>query len=268
LSGGDPYFSLQSQKLPVVRRRSRPGKARLAPQPRQQPLSRQFRLYINGADRSSFRDDFRITTIFSNSTETSGAIVYQMLLAGPLRVDRDMQRRIFLASLGAKALGTATASPAAVHAPGDRPLKFGVLTDMTGAFADSSGKGSVIAAQLAIEECGGQALGKPIHMISADHQSKPDIESNIARDWYDENGVDVILDVLGSSICIAVQNVVAIPGQLADAQQRPCAIPCQSCRQIQSRYPQLKSDKRVRILIDWLRENLPTSLRDRRIHGD
>jgi branched-chain amino acid transport system substrate-binding protein len=116
-----------------------------------------------------------------------------------------MKRRTFLAGLGATGLG-ALASPAIVRAAGDTPLKFGVLTDMNGLFADNGGKGSVAAAQLAIDECGGSVLGKPIELISADHQNKPDIGGNIAREWYDQSGVDVILDVPVSSVCIAVQN--------------------------------------------------------------
>jgi branched-chain amino acid transport system substrate-binding protein len=76
---------------------------------------------------------------------------------------------------------------------------------MTGLFADNGGAGSVAAAQLAIDECGGKALGKPIQLISADHLNKPDVGGNIARQWYDQEGVDVILDVPVSSVCIAVQ---------------------------------------------------------------
>ena len=117
-----------------------------------------------------------------------------------------MKRRTFLTGVCAAGLSTKIMSPAIVHASGDTPLKFGVLTDMTGLFADSSGKGSVVAAQLAIDECGGSVLGRPIEMIFADHQNKPDTGGNIAREWYDQNGVDVILDVPVSSICIAVQN--------------------------------------------------------------
>ncbi|MCX7322220.1 MAG: ABC transporter substrate-binding protein, partial [Hyphomicrobiales bacterium] len=115
-----------------------------------------------------------------------------------------MKRRTFLAGVGATGLGL-IASPAIVRAANDSPLKFGVLTDMTGLFADNGGAGSVAAAQLAIDECGGKALGKPIQLISADHLNKPDVGGNIARQWYDQEGVDVILDVPVSSVCIAVQ---------------------------------------------------------------
>jgi branched-chain amino acid transport system substrate-binding protein len=117
-----------------------------------------------------------------------------------------MKRRTFLAGLGATGLGAAITSPSIVRAAGDTPLKFGVLTDMNGLFADNGGKGSVAAAQLAIDECGGNVLGRPIELISADHQNKPDVGGNIAREWYDQDNVDVILDVPVSSVCIAVQN--------------------------------------------------------------
>lgn len=117
-----------------------------------------------------------------------------------------MKRRTFLAGLGATGFGATLMSPAIVRAAGDTALKFGVLTDMNGLFSDNSGKGSVVAAQLAIDECGGSVLGKPIELIFADHQNKPDIGGNIAREWYDQSGVDVILDVPVSSVCIAVQN--------------------------------------------------------------
>lgn len=117
-----------------------------------------------------------------------------------------MRRRTFLAGLGATGFVSTLAAPAIVRAAADTPLKFGVLTDMNGLFADSSGKGSVVAAQLAIDEMGGSALGKPIELISGDHQNKPDTGGVIAREWYDTQNVDVILDVPVSSICIAVQN--------------------------------------------------------------
>jgi branched-chain amino acid transport system substrate-binding protein len=117
-----------------------------------------------------------------------------------------MRRRTFIAGLGAAGFSVSLGAPSIVRAAAETPLKFGVLTDMNGLFADSSGKGSVAAAELAIEECGGSVLGRPIELISGDHQNKPDVGGNIAREWYDQNGVDVILDVPVSSICIAVQN--------------------------------------------------------------
>jgi branched-chain amino acid transport system substrate-binding protein len=66
------------------------------------------------------------------------------------------------------------------------PVKLGVLTDMSGPFSDLSGKGSVEAARLAIEEFGGQVLGQKIELVFADHQQKPEVGLNIARQWLDE----------------------------------------------------------------------------------
>src|ERR1700694_6156005 len=80
---------------------------------------------------------------------------------------------------------------------------------MTGAYADLAGPGSVIAAQMAAEDFGGKVLGKPIVIISADHQNKADIASSIARKWYDEEHVDAIADLVTSSTALAVMPVAA-----------------------------------------------------------
>jgi branched-chain amino acid transport system substrate-binding protein len=89
----------------------------------------------------------------------------------------------------------------------DNVVRFGVLTDMNGPSADGSGKGSVVAAQLAVDDFGGKVLGYPIEVISGDHQNKVDTGLGIARRWYDIEGVDVILDVPVSSIALAVQQI-------------------------------------------------------------
>lgn len=86
-------------------------------------------------------------------------------------------------------------------------VKIGVLTDLAGVTADATGKGSVEAARMAIEEMGGQVLGKPVALVVGDHQHKPDIGSSMARQWYDADGVDVIVDVPNSSVALAVQAV-------------------------------------------------------------
>ena len=90
---------------------------------------------------------------------------------------------------------------------GSGGIKVGVLTDMTGAYSDIAGPGSVLAAKMAIEDFGGQLLGKPIEMVSADHQNKADIASNTARKWFDEEGVSVIADLVSSSTALAVMPV-------------------------------------------------------------
>ena len=89
----------------------------------------------------------------------------------------------------------------------EKPLKIGVLTDLSGPYASYSGKGSVEAARLAIEDFGAKVLGRPIVLITANHQNKPDIAGTIAREWYDREGVEVILDVALSSAGLAVQEI-------------------------------------------------------------
>src|ERR1700674_3325735 len=91
----------------------------------------------------------------------------------------------------------------------DGVVKVGVLTDMTGAYSDLAGPGSLIAAQMAAEDFGGKVLGKPIVIISADHQNKADIASSIARKWFDEEHVDAIADLVTSSTALAVMTVAA-----------------------------------------------------------
>jgi branched-chain amino acid transport system substrate-binding protein len=93
-------------------------------------------------------------------------------------------------------------------APADaKPVKIGVLGDQSSAYADLGGKGSVIAAQMAVEDFGRSVLGGPVEIVSADHQNKPEIGANIAREWYDRDGVDMITDLTNSGVAIAVQTI-------------------------------------------------------------
>ena len=121
-------------------------------------------------------------------------------------------RRV-LAALGTALPALLLASPAGGAPPegpiSDGVVKVGVLTDMTGAYSDLAGPGSVVAAQLAIEDFGGKVLGKPIVLVSADHQNKPDVAATIARKWIDEEQVDVIADLVSSSTALAVMPVAA-----------------------------------------------------------
>lgn len=86
----------------------------------------------------------------------------------------------------------------------DDVVKIGILGDMSGIYSGNSGPGSIVAAQLAIEDFGKTVLEKPIELISADHQNKADVASAIARRWYDMERVDVIADVVGTPIALAV----------------------------------------------------------------
>src|SRR5260370_4542617 len=86
-------------------------------------------------------------------------------------------------------------------------VKIGVLTDMNGRAYPPTGQGSVTAAQMAVDDFGGNVLGKPITVIVGDHQLKPDIGAGIARRWYDTEQVDLIVDVPVSAVGLAVQNI-------------------------------------------------------------
>jgi branched-chain amino acid transport system substrate-binding protein len=89
----------------------------------------------------------------------------------------------------------------------DDVVKIGVLNDQSGVYADLSGQGSVVAARMAAEDFGGKVLGKPIEVIFADHQNKPDVGSSIANQWIDSDKVDIIVDVPTSSVALAIQEI-------------------------------------------------------------
>ncbi len=91
----------------------------------------------------------------------------------------------------------------------DGAVRIGVLTDMTGFYSDLAGPGSVLAVKMAVADFGGKVLGKPIEVVSADHQNKPDIASNIARKWFDEGGVDAVVDLVNSGTALAVMPLAA-----------------------------------------------------------
>ncbi|HMG20266.1 MAG TPA: ABC transporter substrate-binding protein [Kofleriaceae bacterium] len=90
---------------------------------------------------------------------------------------------------------------------GGNKIVIGVMSDMSGLYADLAGPGSVVAAQMAADEVGGSVAGIPIEIVSADHQNKPDIGSNLAREWFDTKNVDVIVDVPTSSVALAISEV-------------------------------------------------------------
>jgi branched-chain amino acid transport system substrate-binding protein len=90
----------------------------------------------------------------------------------------------------------------------DKVVKIGALSDQSGLYADLGGPGSTLAAQMAAEDSGLMKKGWKIDIISGDHQNKPDIGSNIARQWFDVDKVDVIVDVPNSGVALAVNNIV------------------------------------------------------------
>ena len=102
---------------------------------------------------------------------------------------------------------SAAALLAASPAFADTAVKIGVMNDRSGTYADLSGEGSVVAARMAIEDFKAAEKGIDVTIVSADHQNKPDIASNLARQWYDAEGVDVIADVPTSSAALAVNDI-------------------------------------------------------------
>ncbi len=103
------------------------------------------------------------------------------------------------AALAASLAGTAEAQP--------RPYRIGVLTDLSGPFRDDSGPGSVAAVRQAVEDFTTAGGNLPVQIVQADHQNKPDVALSIARQWFDRDGVDAVLDCVGSAVALAVSGV-------------------------------------------------------------
>jgi branched-chain amino acid transport system substrate-binding protein len=101
-------------------------------------------------------------------------------------------------------LAAALSAVGLLPASAQETIRIGVLNDQSGAFASFQGVGSVIAAQMAVEDYGGKAVGKTVEVISADHQNKTDTGVNIARRWYETENVDAIFDLPNSAIALAV----------------------------------------------------------------
>ncbi|SHG97803.1 ABC transporter substrate-binding protein [Bradyrhizobium erythrophlei] len=116
-----------------------------------------------------------------------------------------MTNRIIASLLLGTALSIASANFAVAQ---DKTVKIGALSDQSGLYADLGGPGSTLAAQMAVEDSGLTGKGWKIDVISGDHQNKPDVGANIARQWFDVDKVDVIVDVPNSGVALAVNNVV------------------------------------------------------------
>jgi branched-chain amino acid transport system substrate-binding protein len=101
-----------------------------------------------------------------------------------------------------------TFAAAGVASAQDKTVKIGALSDQSGLYADLGGPGSTLAAQMAVEDSGLTAKGWKIDIVSGDHQNKPDIGTAIARQWFDVDKIDVIVDVPNSGVALAVNNVI------------------------------------------------------------
>jgi branched-chain amino acid transport system substrate-binding protein len=119
-------------------------------------------------------------------------------------------RRWSVALASAVAAATfACTSPGFAQAPqgSQAPVKIGVLADLSSVYSDIGGIGAIEAVKMAIEDFGGEVLGRRVEMISADSLNKPDTASAIARQWYDSDGVDMIIDLPTSAIALAVMEL-------------------------------------------------------------
>jgi branched-chain amino acid transport system substrate-binding protein len=115
-----------------------------------------------------------------------------------------MKKLTTLLVLGCCAAAMQTAQAQQVS---DGVVKIGILNDQSGVYADFGGKASVAAAEMAVADFGGKVLGMPVQVVNADHQNKPDIASSIARQWYDQDKVDAIMELTTSSVALAVQGL-------------------------------------------------------------
>src|SRR5436190_24083829 len=116
-------------------------------------------------------------------------------------------------SLIALAVAAALGTGAAQAQISDNVVKIGVLSDMSSLYTDLAGAGSVVAAKMAVEDSGIEKRGYKVEVISADHQNKPDVGSSIARQWYDVDKVDVIVDVPNSGVAFAVNQITKDKGK-------------------------------------------------------
>ena len=100
--------------------------------------------------------------------------------------------------------GQSAATAQANKLSGDS-VKIGVLTDFSGVYSDYGGQGALVAARLAVQDFGGKMFGKPIEVVNADHQNKPDIAKGIGLRWFDREDVDISVENLNSSVALAIQ---------------------------------------------------------------
>ncbi|MCK1682859.1 ABC transporter substrate-binding protein [Bradyrhizobium sp. 147] len=112
-----------------------------------------------------------------------------------------VKRKMVVAMVASALVGTSSAVAQ------DAPLKLGVLTDMSSLYADNGGQGSVFAAQMAVDDFGAKVLGRSIEIVASDHQNKADVGAAIARRWFDNEGVEAVLDVPNSAVALAVQGI-------------------------------------------------------------
>ncbi len=116
----------------------------------------------------------------------------------------NFSRRLLLGSIAA----TPLAMPGIIRAQStSQPVKLGLLSDMGGPYRDVGGPGNRLAVELAVQDNGGSVLGRPIEVVQGDDQNKPDVAAGLARQWLDDQGVDVLMDGAASSAGLAIQQI-------------------------------------------------------------
>jgi branched-chain amino acid transport system substrate-binding protein len=126
-------------------------------------------------------------------------------------------RSSVISTLAAAGLIVGLGAPAARAQISDDVVRIGVLNDESGLFADLGGPGSVTAARMAAEDAGGQVLGKPVEIVFADHQNKPDVAVNLARQWFEVGKVDMAIGFDNSAVALAVEQLAADHNRIAIA---------------------------------------------------
>jgi branched-chain amino acid transport system substrate-binding protein len=121
--------------------------------------------------------------------------------------------KAFKRGLLSLAVAAALAAGAAQAQVSDNVIKLGVLSDMSSLYTDLAGAGSVVAARMAVEDSGIERRGYKVEIVSADHQNKADVGSAVARQWYDTDKVDVILDTPNSGVALAVNQITRDKGK-------------------------------------------------------
>jgi branched-chain amino acid transport system substrate-binding protein len=124
---------------------------------------------------------------------------------------------VLMSALAIIGLAINLQSSAAQAQISDDVVRIGVLNDQSSLFADLGGPGSVTAARMAAEDAGGKVLGKPIEIVSADHQNKPDIAVNVARQWFENGKVDMAIGFDNSAVALAVEQLAADHDKIAIA---------------------------------------------------
>jgi branched-chain amino acid transport system substrate-binding protein len=119
------------------------------------------------------------------------------------------------ASVAVVAFGLASPAQAQGDAISDGAVRIGVSTDMSGVLSELSGRGSVMAVRMAVEDFGGQVLGRPIEVLELDHQNKADIAANKAREWFDVQKVDMVTDLTNSAVALAVSDMAKQKNRIA-----------------------------------------------------